>query len=176
MARPRGFPVRSRSRRTVAWGLGPNIRDGSASASTDQLWTTSVVATTDKVTIMRTRGYVRIHLLTADAAGAGFIVGLGLGVIPTVAVTAGAGSTPGALSQIDWDGWFWHFVGDIRSVTATIADGVNAGSVSMYIPVDSKAMRKIDGDESVFGSFETVESANATMELQGETRMLLKLG
>ena len=175
MAQRRGFPGRGR-KRTMTWGLGPDIADGSASANGTQLWTSSVVLVAEaEVTLVRMRGFFHVTLNTADAIGAGFFGAVGLGLVTTRAVVAGAGSIPRPIQEADWDGWIYHRYWDVRAITATIADGVNAASASIGFEIDSKAMRKWSANESLVGVFEVIESANATCELQAETRLLLKL-
>ena len=85
-----------------------------------------------------------MHLLTAAAAGDGFFGAVGIGIVTNQAFVAGVTSMPEPFDEVNWDGWMWHFFFDIRSVTATIGDGVNAASVSQLLTIDSKAMRKLE--------------------------------
>ena len=78
------------------------------------------------------------------------------------------------MSDLEWEGWLWHQFFDIRAVTATIADGVNAAAASQYFEIDSKAMRKFEDGVQLFGITEATEDVNATMEVQADTRMLIK--
>ena len=177
MAHPRGFRGRSTgSRRKTSWGVGPQEVDGSASASAADLWSSGVIlATEDEVTIVRIRGVIRAILGAAGAIGDGFFGAFGIGIATTAAFTAGVTSVPTPLTEEDWDGWMWHSYFDIRSVTATIADGVNAAAASVNVEIDSKAMRKFTGDMTLYGCTEVVESGTATIETQGQTRILVKL-
>ncbi len=110
---------------------------------------------------------------TADAAGAGFFGALGIGVVNTAAFVAGVASVPTPLTELEWPGWLFHSFFDIRSNTATIADGVN--QLSQQMVIDSKAMRKWGNDETLMAIVEVVESTNAALEIQADTRILLKL-
>ena len=175
MARPRGFRSPIRSRRLTDWGFGPRDRDSVFSASSQSAWSTAVTVASEKMTIVRLRGGVRVHLNSADAIGAGFFGAMGIGIVTQPAFAAGGAALPGPLTEANWDGWLWHNFFDIRAVTATIADGVNAAGASLWLPIDSKAMRKIETEEILFGITEVVESVNATMEQQADTRVLLKL-
>ena len=177
MARPRGFPHRSRSQRKTEWIVGPNMVDGSLSATGKLLFTNGVIITGGKVTIVRTRGLVSLYNNSASVVGAGFKGAVGIGVVTALAFTAGAGSMPGPLTDVGWDGWLWHDFFDVRSITATIGDGVNAVSTVQRLPVDSKAMRIVEAvDQIIFGMVEVTEQTSANLEIQADTRMLVKLG
>ena len=177
MARPRGFlPRRTTSKRQTAWGFGPDEVDGSIGASGSQLWTNGIILVAEiNATIVRIRGKMRIQLLTATAAGDGFFGALGLCLVSTDAFVAGVASIPGPLNDLPWGGWIWHSFFDVRTITGTIADGVNAATASTLIDIDSKAMRKWGVNETLVGVIEHVESGTATAELQGDTRVLVKL-
>ena len=170
---PRRFPT-SKSRRLTDWGIGPEARDGSLGSTTSVLWSTGVTPTVGKVTIVRTRGGIGLTLTTAGAVGDGFFGAVGIGIVAVPAFTAGIASVPTPLIESDWDGWLWHQFFDIRSVTATIADGVNAVGCRKWIDIDSKAMRIVEGDEVVFGVVEGVESGTAFMEFHADSRLLAK--
>ncbi len=176
MASRRGFHQgRTRSRRATTWALGPQARDGTIAATGQAAWSAGVVTVLGEVTLIRTRGHFRAQLNSGDAAGSGFLGAVGIGMTTQVAFTAGGTSLPGPLDQEGWDGWLWHQYFDIRMITATIADGVNAGAVFVNIPVDSKAMRKLDEDMVFFGMIDVVESGTAVMEFQADSRMLFKV-
>ncbi len=81
---------------------------------------------------------------------------------------------PGPLTDAHWDSWIWHSFFDVRALTTTLADGVNAQAASVRLPVDSKAMRKWDPAETLVGMFEVVESGTAIITVSGDTRILLK--
>jgi len=162
-------------RRTSQWIVGPDAVDMSASASSAQLWTAGITTILAN-TIVRIRGIFQVNLLTASVAGAGFHGAIGIGLGPENGFVAGASSLPQAFLDDDWDGWMFHQFFDVRSVTATIGDGVNAATVSQKILIDSKAMRKWTPDEMIlFGSVQVIESTEATVEFQGSTRVLVKL-
>ena len=63
----------------------------------------------------------------------------------------------------------------MQSATSTLADGVNAMGVRFDIPIDSKAMRKIDADMSLFCMMEVVENGAAIMDVWHDSRMLFLL-
>jgi len=132
------------------------------------------VAASAEFTIVRTRGLYMLELTSGDAIGAGYFGGVGICIVTDKALAIGATAVPGPFTEDAWDGWLWHSYFDVRMVTATIADGVNAGGVRMVIPIDSKAMRIVHDDETIVGVTEVVESTNAALERQGSTRMLIK--
>ncbi len=177
MPSSRGFTRgRSQPKRMVTWDSGPQMVDGARASTGSDFWTTGVQLVGEaRVTIVRIRGVLRIHLLTATAAGDGFFGALGIGLINSEAFTAGITSSPTPFADPNWPGWLYHSYFDVRSVTATIADGVNAASASLLHVIDSKAMRKMGENEILMGVVEVVESGTATIEFQGDTRVLFKL-
>lgn len=83
-----------------------------------------------------------------------------------------------ALDPIDdanSDMWIWHSFADLHQVTATTADGVNAGSNVFRQEIDSKAMRKeFDPERVMVGVTQVVEIGVATMIVKAQTRQLFK--
>jgi len=175
----RGFHGRSnqtRSKRATTWTVAPNAIDMAFSTSSQQIWTNGVVLVTeDKATIVRVRGEMGFFLRSLTALGDGFRVACGLCLVTDQAFAIGSTAVPGPISELDWDGWLWHRFFDIRGVTATIADGVNAGAVQLRVPIDSKAMRKWDEGMTLIGVTEVVISGTAVLEQQGDARLLAKL-
>jgi len=166
-------------RRSVAWAHGPSAADLNLTSSTKVAWTGAIVGTAAalKRTIVRIRGGGQVILTSGTAIGDGFLIGLGIGLVTEQALTAGVASIPGPLTDIDWDGWMWHTVLDVRLVTATLSDGVNAAMASARFEVDTKAMRKWDeGAMAVVGVMEGIESGAGTVDMSCDTRMLLKQG
>ena len=178
MALRRGFqyPRSSGHKRLTAWAGGPLEVDGSVSSSVARLWSSGIVLTGEsEVTIVRIRGIVSLTVQTASAPGAGFRGAVGLGIVSLPAFTAGVASLPIPNSDPEWPGWMWHSFFDLRSITGMISDGVNAGALIAKIPVDTKAMRKFGEQQVLVGVTEVVESDTATMEIEAQTRVLLKL-
>jgi len=176
MASRRGAFTAGR-RRPVTWAQGPSATNVAISATGKTLFSVNITGAGEALerTIMRMRGGGIIGLLSATAAGDGFQFGIGIGLVSEQALTAGAGSIPGPLTDRDWDGWIWHKMGTIRAVTATIADGVNAVVSQWQFDIDSKAMRKWDSDaDAIVGMLEVTEKGTATAELDADTRLLLK--
>ena len=170
------FRGRSRSRRTTDWALGPIDRDGSLGSTGVALWSQGITVTAGKLTVVRIRGMAMVQLLTADAVGSGMHGAVGIGLATSAAFAAGVASLPSPLTEISWDGWIWHNIFDVRAITGTRADGVNSNGARQLMEIDSKAMRKFDDSMTIFGIWETVESTNATIEMQATTRVLTMQG
>jgi len=146
------------------------------SSSGSTIWTSGVALVSEpQATIVRIRGLVTFTLQAASGIGDGFQGALGFGVMTTAAFTAGVASIPTPVTEAEWDGWMFHQFFDVRAVTATIADGSNAVGNVFRMPIDTKAMRIIGDSQTLVPVIEVVESGTASMEMQGETRLLLKL-
>jgi len=131
-----------------------------------------IVLASGAATFIRLRGLLDWFLVSSTSAGDGFFGAFGVGVVATPAFTAGAASLPGPITEADWDGWLYHtFV----SIHEGSPDGPgNAGD--QRIEVDSKAMRKADGDMTLVAVLEIVEIGTASASLFFDSRMLVKLG
>ncbi len=92
MARRSGFTHRSQPRRQTSWALGPEASAQNVSASTTQIWTVATVPVIEGLTIVRTRGFIRILLTTVLAADSGFSGAFGIGVTNQNAVGKSASS------------------------------------------------------------------------------------
>ena len=169
----RRFPVRNQ--RTVLWAQGP----GSVTVTSFSSSTTSVLGlgqtSLGGVTIVRMRGAFEAHLQTVGSAGDGFHCGVGIGIVTGDAFSVGVGSMPNPLADIDWGGWLYHWIFDLHTPTATIGDGVNSAGAHIRFQIDSKAMRKMKPNETIFGSIQTEEDGAASMGVFFDTRMLFKL-
>ena len=125
------------------------------------------------VTIVRIRGYFRVILTAATAAGDGFLGAVGIGVVTAPAFAVGLTAVPLPVAEMDWDGWMFHQFFDLRSNIAGVGDG--QPGVSIGFDIDSKAMRKLGDEQVLMGAIEVVESGTAVMEVSADTRILLKL-
>ncbi len=177
MAHANRFRPRVRGyRRKTTWEFGPNAQDVTVSSSAQKLFTTGIqLASVTQATIVRIRGFINIWMTAGTASGDGFMGAFGIGIATADALAAGVAAVPSPLEDEFWDGWMWHSYWDTRVLTATFADGVNAGSVYQRIEIDTKAMRILRDDEVLFGTNDQVESGTATAEYNAESRVLLKL-
>ena len=176
MALPRRFPRRQGPKRLNAWGVGPSTANQQHSTAGSVIWETGVVLNTeDRATIVRTRGILRIYLAAASAIVSGFSGAVGIGIISSDAFAV-ANAFPDPVADSDWPGWLWHTFFDIRSVTATLADGVNSVGAVFEREIDSKGMRKFGSAETLIGVTETdSEVATADIRVFADTRILVKL-
>ena len=120
-------------------------------------------------TLVRSRGLVSVKLQTY-AADLNVIGAFGMAIVSAEAAAAGIASIPGPWSNSEWDGWFvwgtWAFAYEFT----TDIDRLLPASVQ--IPVDSKAMRKLEsGNTIVF----VAESQSAAFEIVMPIRVLVKL-
>ncbi len=171
--RVRSVPFRQRSRRQTDWGFGPDIIAQTLSSSAKLLGTTSL-GITEVQMLIRIRGMMHLVLETSGGVGNGFIGASGIALVNSDAFGVGITAIPGPFTDAHWDNWIWHTFFDVRSITATIADGVNAGVCHVRIPVDSKAMRKWDPAETLVWMTEVSESGAATLKVNADSRILLK--
>ena len=124
---------------------------------------------------MRVRGEVTCFISSAAAALDGFLeYTLGIGVVSADAFGAGSGSVPTPGGDQDWGGWLWFHAGGALVEFSTTE--VGQGMSMTRIQIDSKAMRKIGPNETMFMSGTVAgEVGTATIEFAASTRMLLKL-
>ena len=172
--RSRGLSPRSQSpRRRSEWFAGVG---GTAvtviTSSVSAILGNGVVTTFGEETLVRTRGLVDLFLTSSTSPGDGFFGALGIGLVSTPAFAAGAGSIPTPIQEIDWDGWLWysHF-----SVHEDSADGQGSGAAHQRIILDSKAMRKVQEQETLVAVIEAIEIGTAVMSVFFDSRMLSKL-
>ncbi len=157
------------------WGVGPEAIGGSETADFTTLWSGAVTNTANIVTLIRTRGWIHYFLTTSSAAGAGFQLASGIYLMTEDAFAAGSASALDPITDASSDLWIWHSFADVRTVTATIADGANAQSVSVRQEIDSKAMRKgFDSERVMVGVTQGIETGTCTAEFEAQTRQLFK--
>jgi len=101
---------------------------------------------------------------------------VGMGIVTGEAFAAGVASVPSPIGDLDWDGWMYHQFFDVRSVTNTLADGVNAVGASVMLPIDVKSQRILRSDDRLMAVVEgEVEVGAATVRLDADTRILFLL-
>ena len=187
----RGSGSRSRlpqsQRRKTSWNIGPQSGVDGASiqiaASQATLLNGGAAVLAEGTTLVRTRGEFTAYLKTVAAGGDGFHGAFGIGVATGAAFTAGVASLPTPLTEETWDGWLYHRYfgifagGPVAAATAQQQlDAVAPTSGALRIEVDSKAMRKLQVDMTIFAVIEVVElGAASQMEFSFNSRMLVKL-
>ena len=179
------FP-RTSVRHRSSWEVGPETSGGGApqsiSSSLAQIAGTATQATEDGQTLIRTRGELLAWIGSSSAANNGFHGAFGIAKATSAAVLAGVASVPTPITEEAWDGWLYHRYftlftgGTIAAATAAQqADQVNSQTAALRFEIDSKAMRKFDVNEALYGCIELVEVGTAAMEWTFNCRMLFKL-
>jgi len=86
----------------------------------------------------------------------------------TTADAFAAGAIPDPYQEDDWDGWIWHTY--LSMITPSTAFAYHT------IEIDSKAMRKMDESDVLFGAVEASEfDDGATVLVCAESRVLVFL-
>jgi len=174
LAHSRGLtrPRMGGKRRATAWELGPGGTSGqSLTGSAAIILGSGVAPTVEELTVVRTRGIFDITLETAASVGLGYFGAIGIGVVTSAAFAIGVTAVPTPITEQSWDGWLYH---SFFSVHRGLDAGAGA-SQSMRLEVDSKAMRKLNVNETVMVVLEAVEIPTATAEVFFDSRMLVKL-
>ncbi len=184
MARQRGFnralPGR---RRATSWeeGVGGVAVQTAISASTSVIATSALSILIDGITVVRHRGSALFFLNSADASLSGFRGAFGIGIATTPAVVAGAASVPMPITEQDWEGWmYWQRIEctaaqAIAGAAADDGDAISQVTAVQRFEFDSKAMRKVDEDMSIYAALEVTETGTAVLNWALDSRILVKL-
>ncbi len=178
MARQKGGFRRSRGpRRRTGWEAGTGGTTVTEfSTLTPAFIGNAVVALLDGLTLLRTRGFLKIVQIAGATANDGMVGAFGIGIATTAAITAGIGSVPTPITEQEWEGWLYWQGFSVSTITATEGDGVNAVARVQEFIIDSKAMRKIDENESLYAAFEVgTEVGAVTIAVTHDCRMLFAL-
>jgi len=109
---------------------------------------------------------------SVSAADNAWILSYGACIIQKQALAAGIGSIPTPLTDVGWDGWFVHGYFNVGGATSGVIDsplGIERHQV------DSKAMRKVGGDEAIIFVIEpTNVLGTEAITFWGAFRMLFK--
>ena len=167
-----GFPPRSR--RTTDWGIGPEAVAVAFSATGKVLWSSGTTPA-QNLTLVRTRGLFTINLFSVGAIGDGFAGAVGIYMMTEDAFAVGVTAALDPMTDSNSDMWLWHSFFQIHAITATIGDGVNAGSAHQRIVIDSKAMRKdFDPERVMVGVCGFIENGTASGEFNADCRQFFK--
>ena len=129
----------------------------------------------DGTTLLRLRGTFTAHVSAIAAALDGFTGAFGVGIIDLQAFTTGVTACPTPIAEQDWDGWLFWETFSLKSVTATISDGVNSIGLYLQMPVDTKAMRKVKQDDVIYAAVEVTEAGTSQINYHFDSRLLLAL-
>ena len=176
MARSRGrFPVRGNNRRRTAWNVGPGgTALASIVASGSQILGSGAAATTDGLTLVRTRGRAIFKVQSFTAAGDAFTGAFGIGIVTAEAFAIGITAMPIPVTDLNWDGWLYHSMVQVVAGDKTAGD-VDFTGATQILDVDSKAMRKLRLGDTIFAALELVETGIVDMDFTFDSRVLVKL-
>ena len=161
-------------RRRTGWEEGPGQNTFvNINASSVAILGAGQQAGEDGNTIIRLRGFVELNLTQAVTIGDGFAGALGIGIVSAAAFAVGVTAVPTPITEVEWEGWLWHQYFNLHSAVATAAMTGSAGILRLMI--DSKAMRKIDTEETIYAALEVTETGGGNMIVRLGTRMLIKL-
>ena len=175
MAPRRGFPrVGNRStRRLTSWeagvGGGAPITE---SATVTRFLGSALAFSQDGLTLVRTRGLFSANLTAASAAANGYHGAVGIGLATAAAVAVGITAVPTPITEQGWDGWIWW--SPIFAYSGR-ADEVEGGSGTNSLVIDTKGMRKIKEEDSLYAAIEITEVGAASLFISLDCRMLFKL-
>ena len=181
MTHSRNASFRGRSqRRLTAWSPGPGGTDLASmrtniAASGTFILGTGVVPTTSALTIIRIRGHVSTRMTAATAAGDGFNLVFGIGIVTEDAFAdIGVTALPDPFEDTSWPGWMW--LGNLSMHTAVGGLAIGDPTVNpVQMEIDTKAMRKWRQNEVIFCSVQAGENITAVVDIEMHSRMLLKL-
>ncbi len=171
---PRQRIAGARSQRQFVWSNIVSSMIVTAAASGKAVGTNVGLSSAGGLTLIRTRGWLGIHLDPTTIADA-LQVGVGLGVFSSDAFAAGGGSMPGPLTEVDYD-WVFHTVRVMGPSFTATEDGTNILH-NVWVDVDSKAMRKLKPNQVLGWIAEvTILSGGGSIDLGVSARHLFKLG
>ena len=128
-------------------------------------------------TVIRIRGRFSAFLNSYTSAGDGYQGAFGIGVATSAAFNAGVASLPTPITEQAWDGWMYYTIFGVHGSLAAGSSSVGVHSNTAFdIEVDTKAMRKVSDEITVFPMLEVVEIGTAVMSVFFDSRLLLKLG
>ncbi len=178
MARSTAFTQRGRQapKRLTQWGLGPGGTGVVAIASSASSLLGGGVQFGASGTVVRIRGWFDAFLTGYTSAGDGFQGAVGIGLVSTAAFTAGIASVPTPIIEAAWDGWLWHQFFGVHGQLAAGSTSVGTSGPGVSREIDSKAMRKVSDEMTVYAVVEVVEIGTGLLSVHLDSRLLLKLG
>ena len=175
------FPLRG-SRRKTSWDEGTG-RQAPTTISGTGITALNLAAEflRDGLTVVRQHGELMMYLESASAARDGYAGAFGVGIAEAKAIAVGVTALPGPIAEMDWDGWLIHRIFSIR--TPAVLVGAASEDVDALLPVtgavrfeiDSKSMRKVGIGDTLFAVIEVTEVGTAVMQVNWNSRVLVKL-
>jgi len=166
-------------RRLTSWELGPGDCTEVAQSSAGSVFVGQALAIgVDGLTLARIRGrYQAFVTVAGGAVGDGMCGVFGIGLTTTAAVVAGIASVPTPITEQAWDKWLYWTPFQLFVMSVTLADGVNAGIAVIDLEVDTKAMRKLTTEDTIYAAAEVAveEGAGTNIEHRFDSRALFFL-
>jgi len=155
----RRFAPRSRGgvRRKTDWFASAPLTAPVAVAASSAVLLEVAVPFDVGETVIRIRGLVSVRS-DQVVASENMLGAFGIGIVTEQAATAGIASIPHPVTDGGWDGWMWHTYFADR-FTFLDSSGFSDGVSPRHYVIDSKAMRKVDGNERLVV---VVENSTAT--------------
>ena len=147
------------------------------SSTTPVLGNAGSTSVSDGQTVLRIRGTFLAYLSASNTVTTGGFGGaFGIGKARLSAFNAGIASLPSPIDEEEWDGWLFHKYFFLRTPTATIGDNINDMPGAVRFEIDTKAMRKVDLDDVIYGAIDMGdENGVAIAQWYFNTRMLIAL-
>lgn len=176
MTRPFGRTrVSGSNRRKVGWSVGPGGTSlASAVVSGSAIVGSLSSATTDGLTLVRTRGRAIYKIQSFNAAGDAFTGAFGIGIVTAEAAAVGITAMPIPITDSAWDGWLFHTYLQLVAGDKTAGD-VDFTAATQIIDIDSKSMRKMRAGDTLYMAHELVETGTVDMDFVADSRVLFKL-
>jgi len=161
MAR-RGRSSRPGFRPRPFWTAGPRSDTAFAapavvstlSGDATALINTGLEITSDAVTLRRTRGFLNL-VWSGDGGDVG-VVAAAIGIATVEAFGVGITALPGPLSDPQED-WLWHSHAASNRLVTAETDNLGNNVINMII--DSKAMRRLQPNDVIYGIVQQFEGA-----------------
>ena len=174
MANQRGGQTRT-VRRKTSWAFGPGSGSLVDVTATTAVFVGSLLAPGQEgITLARLRGRFRAQLLLVGSANDGMTGAFGIAIATTAALAAGVNSVPTPITEQSWDGWLYWAPTQLFGVSTSVFPQENGSNLDYE--VDSKAMRKMDADQSLYAIWEgDSETGTVTQRMIFDSRVLFML-
>ena len=160
------------SRRKVSWTVGPNGSSGLITTASTVVFPTGLQALVDDLTLVRMRGEIAFSITGTNIRDGFDAIAVGMAVVTENAFGVGVTAVPAPLTDINWDGWLFHWSG---SMAAMLAAAENEATQYRLV-IDNKAMRKMHESDVIVAVIEVAtETGTASLEAILNTRTLFKL-
>ena len=127
------------------------------------------------LTVVRIRGELLVYLVSATALADGFNCAFGIGITSAQAFAIGVTAVDTPISEAAAELWMYHRFFSLHAPSAAEAEFIPSLAAVARIEVDSKAMRKFAADEILYAAIEVVELGTAQVQVDFNSRVLVKL-